>query len=954
MKPSGDPPASHTRASVVGTKGSKDDISKLADDLLRQSLTRKPDTSTEVGGGLASKAYSASPDSITRTPHSKAASSSKPDNPSKDSISKLADDLLRQSLTRKPDTSTEVGGGLASKAYSASPDSITRTPHSTTASSSKHDNLSKDSIRKVADDLLRKSLTRKPNASESMSKVPPAPISLVSITRTKESNAAGASNADKLLRASLVREIASTSRSVPPPYSSAYNSSAKIPAPSTLASTPSKIRDRGAICAAEADSKLREIKSKVAHANAALPSRRKPYLFKESCSTDLLFLIDTTYSMSNYIEAAKDQIRLIVKAVKDAFLHESEVRIAVVGYKDHNDYPNIEFLDFTSSVTDVHNFLSTLSASGGDDEPEDVLGGIKMAINASWKQATRCLVHIGDAPPHGHTLHDYDENEDYYYQTASEPHGLTYENLLERLVKLQVNYAFLRINSATDRMSLKFSQVYTKVSPSAGVKLHNSNAYHTAIADSLILARLRAKKISADTGPLFEEMQLGTTYEAIRHLVVSTVTSSISRTANRLSLAISHSRGRSSRASGGARGPKGLNLSAIAEDQSATVSGPRMSTVLEKAPPRWNTPGWLDQTISAEGFCLDLEVHNADTLNAMMDKDDNIKIGLVKLSIAARSKPFDEGAVRIARYAQPVSTTSKFVLKSFKSSEGSLVSMIEDMWMQALCKSFALEFNGLVKSSQPIDFVTTLCLQDKSRASEENLSLEPFIEGEYIKYNNNSGYVLDDDNNPLNEIAQAFSHFTFERSWGNFLVTDLQGSGNIFTDPAIQTLDPERFKLSPTNIGEDGFKFFFAMHVCKETCHKLGLLSNKEMIMSRKLSFRETWPVMDPTVCCSNKLCRKIIRLATAKTSPDHPGRNWCDGCFPQLKAHRKHVTCAAPGPKHQFEVSMFYCESQGEQCPTVCEEHLEKDTTVTPTVGSGLWDTAKRSDTKEISGRVW
>ncbi|KAM3536365.1 hypothetical protein MY4038_000523 [Beauveria bassiana] len=414
MKPSGDAPASHTRASVVGTEGSKDDISKLADDLLRQSLTRKPGTSTKVGGGLASKAYSASPDSITRT------------------------------------------------------------QHSTTASSSKHDNLSKDSIRKIADDLLRESLTRKPNASESMVKVPPAPISLVSITRTKESNAAGASDADKLLRASLVREIASTSRSVPPSYSSAYNSSAKIPAPSTLVSTPSKIRDRGAICAAEADSKLREIKSKVAHANAALPSRRKSYLFKESCSTDLLFLIDTTYFMT----------------VKDTFLHESEVRIAVVGYKDHNDYPNIEFLDFTSSVTEVHNFLSTLSASGGDDEPEDVLGGIKMAINASWKQATRCLVHIGDAPPHGHILHDYDENEDYYYQTASEPHGLTYENLLERLVKLQVNYAFLRINSTTDRMSLKFSQVYTKVSPSADVKLHNSNAYHTAIADSLILARL--------------------------------------------------------------------------------------------------------------------------------------------------------------------------------------------------------------------------------------------------------------------------------------------------------------------------------------------------------------------------------------------------------------------------------------------------------------------------------
>ncbi|KND91556.1 Alpha-protein kinase 1 [Tolypocladium ophioglossoides CBS 100239] len=819
---------------------------------------------------------------------------------------------------------------------------------------------SKDSIRKLADDLLRQSLTRKPNtsaeAAASISKTPSVPPSSASITRTRDSKTASSSTADDFLRASLVRGAVSNAGCQPPSYRSNYASVTKPSAASTLVGAPSKVKDRGAISAADAKSRLSELKSEVARANAALPPRGKSDLFKESCSTDLLFLIDTTYSMSSYIEAAKDQVRSIVKEIKDAFLNESNVRIAVVGYKDHDDDPNIEFLDFTTSVTEVHIFLSTLSASGGGDIPEDVLGGIRKAINASWKQQTRCLVHIADAPPHGHTLHDYKEEDDSYYQTASEPHGLTHENLLERLVELKVNYALLRINSSTDRMALKFSKVYSTASAGADAKLHDKNAYHTMIADSLILAKSRAKKTATGTSPLFEEMQLGTTYNALRHLVVSTITASVSRTANRLSLAFSRSKG----STGRAPGPRGFKssglaagLAAIVEDRTVTASSPRTDVPLETAPPCWNTPEWLDQTLAVEGFCLDLSVHDADTLNAMMDNDENIKLGLVKLNIAARSKPFAEGSVRVAAYARPASTTSKFVLKSFKDPEESLANLVEDMRMQALCKAFALEFNGLVKFSQPIDFITTLCLEDKSHASKGNLSLEPFIEGEYVKYNSNGPYVLDDDDNPFNEIAQAFSHFTFERSWGHFLVTDLQGVGNSFTDPAIQTLDPERFKLGPTNLNEEGFKFFFAMHTCKENCRKLGLLSNKEMIMSRNFSFRKTWPAMDPTVCCSNKLCRKIIRLATANKSPAYPSCNWCDGCFPQLKATRTEVTCAAPGSKHKFEVSMFYCESQGEECPSVCEEHRE-DTTVATVVGGGLWETTRSSDIKEISGRLW
>ncbi|CAN0348327.1 unnamed protein product, partial [Ascophyllum nodosum] len=60
------------------------------------------------------------------------------------------------------------------------------------------------------------------------------------------------------------------------------------------------------------------------------------------------------------------------------------------------------------------------------------------------------------------------------------------------------------------------------------------------------------------------------------------------------------------------------------------------------------------------------------------------------------------------------------------------------------------------------------------------LLVEPFLEGKYLKYNGNNGYVasqseLSDDQRCWWQVAQAFSHFTHHKSAGNFLVCDMQG-----------------------------------------------------------------------------------------------------------------------------------------------------------------------------------
>jgi hypothetical protein len=208
-----------------------------------------------------------------------------------------------------------------------------------------------------------------------------------------------------------------------------------------------------------------------------------------------------------------------------------------------------------------------------------------------------------------------------------------------------------------------------------------------------------------------------------------------------------------------------------------------------------------------------------------------------------------------------------------------------------------------------------------------------------------------DDLDPFNAIAQAFSHFTFERSWGHFLVNDLQGVvGHLLTDPSIQTLDHERFKLAETNLYEEGFKFFFVAHECNSICRKLELNSGN-------YEFRERWPTIEPTVCCSNKLCRRIVRLAGRHESEKFPGYHWCSECWPQLQSSMVRWICMAPGPNHEYDMSKLFCESQGQLAPRRCLEHVEKDKRVSSAavVGGGLWSRMKVGGPKRtISGRSW
>lgn len=126
-----------------------------------------------------------------------------------------------------------------------------------------------------------------------------------------------------------------------------------------------------------------------------VPSARK--------SVELVFVLDTTGSMSGLIKGAKEKIWSIINTISQA-RPTPKIKLSIIGFRDRGDSYVTDFNPLTKDTDKLYVHLMQYKAEGGGDLPESVNQALYEAINKiKWTAGTntyKTIFLVGDSPPH--------------------------------------------------------------------------------------------------------------------------------------------------------------------------------------------------------------------------------------------------------------------------------------------------------------------------------------------------------------------------------------------------------------------------------------------------------------------------------------------------------------------------------------------------------------------------
>jgi len=117
---------------------------------------------------------------------------------------------------------------------------------------------------------------------------------------------------------------------------------------------------------------------------------------------DVVFVLDTTGSMSGLLEGAKQKIFSIASRISQG-RPTPQLRVGLVAYRDVGDEYVTKRFELTEDLDGIFTHLRKLQAGGGGDTPEHVGRGLGEAVSKlSWderRETMKLIFLVGDAPP---------------------------------------------------------------------------------------------------------------------------------------------------------------------------------------------------------------------------------------------------------------------------------------------------------------------------------------------------------------------------------------------------------------------------------------------------------------------------------------------------------------------------------------------------------------------------
>ncbi|KEG14198.1 myosin heavy chain kinase c-like protein [Trypanosoma grayi] len=217
----------------------------------------------------------------------------------------------------------------------------------------------------------------------------------------------------------------------------------------------------------------------------------------------------------------------------------------------------------------------------------------------------------------------------------------------------------------------------------------------------------------------------------------------------------------------------------------------------------------------------------------------------VQTSVVIFPTPFAYGNMRASYYVIDLNRLNcMMVAKRYLRSSIKQSQYFDDVSMHTIANHWARRFNCCMPPKS-VHFVPAAVLELTDRHPPMFFAAEPKLEGNFIKYNNNNGYVTKESR----WTPQAFSHFTYHASDKKLMIVDIQGVNDIYTDPQILTLDGKGYGRG--NLGKKGMRLFLRSHVCNDVCRTVGLprISHGRVRGDELLGISSS-PVFPPALYC--------------------------------------------------------------------------------------------------------
>jgi len=616
--------------------------------------------------------------------------------------------------------------------------------------------------------------------------------------------------------------------------------------------------------------------------------------YQDANSIDLVILMDCTGSMSSYINDATQKINFMVDSIKHKHA-DSIVRVGFVAYRDHCDGDDrIKTIEFTEDVNAVKNFIASQRAHGGGDGPEDIAGGLQAALEMDWKSDARCIVLVADSPCHKEEFHTYGSDGD---SAISKSHFATDPCIKQQMKILAFN-------------GIDFTIV--EISPSETAKMVKAleNSYQVA---ELPLDGIK-RKFEAVTADV----------RTLSPTIISAASSSLSSSKSRsVALAgrdeaIKLAKGKLS--SFHHYGPTGVGISA--NIFSIKEGDESKSICLTSVPIDWdNVESQPAQRAIRHSYLLRRE--DGGFVNW---KNPSLKEVSQTTTVKVLRSSFSKGAMRTAHAMVDMNTGNKLVAKVYYRCVGSQDIVARDVQSQCIAKAISHEYSSN-PSVPAIDFIFTSYYELLDLESDDPMKYfgsEPYIAGSYVKYNNNNGWKSEE----FAASAQAFSHFSWQFTYGSLMVVDLQGVNYVLTDPQIHTEGDGRGLFGEGNLGDRGIASFFASHVCNSVCASLKLVpfaSGEDTLCKEGVRLRHAKVESADDMCSKERqmeiscgLCGDIFQTAHGKfiEQKNKAREIYCEECAVKVSSVETAV-CIVCGIEMKY--SEYWYRMRGMERPKSC-----------------------------------